>query len=48
MVGVLQGCDGASVTVRRAGRRFETLASSSDLVRGWDELQYQYDAGAPA
>lgn len=45
VLSVIPVCDGASVTVRRKGGRFDTVAATSEVVRGWDEAQYLFGEG---
>jgi GAF domain-containing protein len=44
-VGVVPGCDFASVSLRRRRGRVETTASTSDLASRCDALQYQLEEG---
>ncbi len=44
-VDVVPGCDWASVTVRRRGKRLETLARSSPFPEDCDQLQYELGEG---
>ena len=44
-VEVVPGCDWASVTLRRRRHRTETVASTSDVARQADQLQYDLDEG---
>ena len=42
---VVQGCDHASVSVMHPDRRLETLATTSEVCRRCDELQYELQEG---
>ena len=44
-VEVVPACDWASVTLRRARNRTETVAASSDIARSADQLQYDLQEG---
>ena len=44
-VEVVPACDWASVTLRRARNRTETVAASSDIARSADQLQYDLHEG---